>query len=276
MRIEEITSGDIQEMDYNQLIGLTKETNRIPGGRKTVFEIVNRTCVDRESKILEIGTSTGFTAIELSKLVRCKITSIDINEASLKEAENRAKKEGFDNIKFLKADVNTLPFKDGEFDVVILGNVLSLMSNKERAFDECRRVCKKSGFIVSVPMFYLEKPSDKLVKEISEAIHADISPLYKRDWERFFDIPGLEIYLSEDYKFEYIGDLVIKKFVEDILNRDHLKRLKKDTFEELKRKYTEYIFLFRNNLSRMGFSIILLSNKRIWEDPELYISSKIK
>jgi len=90
MEIEKITPKEIKEMDYNQIIGLIKETNRPPGGRKTVFEIVNRTCIDRESKVLEIGTSTGFTAIELSKLVKCKITSIDINE---NEFERRLSKE---------------------------------------------------------------------------------------------------------------------------------------------------------------------------------------
>src|SRR3989344_7258397 len=110
MEIETITSKDISEMDYNQLIGLVKETNRLPGGRRTVFEIINRACIDRESKVLEIGTSTGFTAIELSRLVNCKITSIDINEMSLKEAEERALGEGLNNINFIKADVNTLPF----------------------------------------------------------------------------------------------------------------------------------------------------------------------
>ena len=103
MEIEKITSEDISKMDYNQLIGLVKETNRPPGGRRTLFEIINRTCIDRESRVLEIGTSTGFTAIELSKLVKCKIISIDINEMSLKEAQDRAFKEGFDNIKFIRA-----------------------------------------------------------------------------------------------------------------------------------------------------------------------------
>ncbi|MCX6749094.1 MAG: class I SAM-dependent methyltransferase [Candidatus Pacearchaeota archaeon] len=274
MEIEKITSKDINEMDYNQLIGLIKETNRPPGGRKTVFEIINRACIDRESNVLEIGTSTGFTAIELSKLVKCKITSIDINEMSLKEAQDRSLQEGFNNIKFIKADVNNLPFKDSEFDLVIVGNVLSLMSNKEKAFGECRRVCKRTGFIAAVPMFYIEKPSDELVKNVSRAIQVNITPLYKKDWDDFFKIPDLEVYWAEKYKFDYADDKIIKGFVEDILDREHLKKLEKDTFETLKRKYTDYMFLFRDNLSKMGFCIILLSNKMIWEDPELYTSFK--
>jgi len=275
MEIEKITTKDINEMDYNQLIGLTKETNRIPGGRKTVFEIVNRTCINKESNILEIGTSTGFTAIEISRLVKCKITSIDINEISLEEARSRASKEGLENIKFIKADVNNLPFKDFEFDLVIVGNILSLMSTKEKAFNECRRVCKKTGFIAAVPMYYIENPSDELVKNVSEAIQVNITPLYKKDWDIFFKIPNLEVYWTNDYKFDYICDETIKKFTDNILNRTHLKKLKRDTLEALKIKYISYMFLFRDNLSKMGFSIVLLSNKMIWEDPELYTSIKL-
>jgi len=276
MNLEKITVKDINKMDYNQLIGLTKETNRIPGGRKTVFEIINRTCIDRKSKVLEIGTSTGFTAIELSRLVKCKLISIDINEMSLKEAKERAIEENLKNIKFVKADVNHLPFKDATFDIVILGNVISLMSNKEKVFSECRRVCKKTGFIVAVPMFYLEKPSDKLVNMVSEAIHVNITPLYEKDWDNFFKIPNLEVYWTKKYKFDDITDAAIKKFVENILNRDHLKNLEKEAFEALKSKYTNYMFLFRDNLSKMGFKIVLLANKMTWEDPELYTSVKIE
>jgi ubiquinone/menaquinone biosynthesis C-methylase UbiE len=272
--IENLTKEDISEMDYNQLIGLTKETNRPPGGRRTIFDIVNRTCIDRNSKVLEIGTSTGFSAIELSKLIQCEVISIDINEMSLKEAEERAKQEGLKNIKFLKADVNNLPFDESEFDLVIIGNVLSLMSNKEIAFSECRRVCKKIGFIAAVPMFYIETPSEELVRNVSEAIQVNITPLYKKDWDSFFDLPDLEIYHSEDYKFDYMADEVISNFVEEIINREHLKKLQKDSFEKLREDYTKYMFLFRDNLSKMGFSVVLLSNKMTWEDSELYTSKR--
>ena len=275
MEINNLTSEDIEKMDYNQLIGLTKETNRIPGGRNTVFEIVNRTCIDRKSKVLEIGTSTGFTAIELSKLIPCDLTSIDINEMSLKEAAKRASVEELDNISFKKADVNSLPFENGTFDLVIIGNVLSLMSNREKAFEECRRVCKKTGFIVAVPMYYTEVPSAKLVSDVSRAIKVDITPLYKDDWEKFFDLPGLEKYLESNFKFDYIEDSVVNSFVESILGRRHLKNLRPETMKKLKENYKDYMFLFRENLSKMAYTVLLLSNEMVWEDLELYTSKKI-
>lgn len=87
MKIASLTPEEIELMDYNEIIGLVKETNRIPGGRNTVFEIINRTCLNKESKVLEIGTSTGFTSIEISRFIKCNIKAIDINEDSLNEAK---------------------------------------------------------------------------------------------------------------------------------------------------------------------------------------------
>ncbi len=275
MILENLTAQDIENMDYNQLIGLVRETNRIPGGESTVFEIANRVFLNKNSKVLEIGTSTGFTAIELSKLVGCRITSIDINEMSLKEAKNRAEQEGFTNIDFLKADVNKLPFKEEEFDLVIIGNVLSLMSNKEIAFSECRRVCKKNGFLAAVPMYYLEIPPKDLVESVSNAIKVDIVPLYKEDWSNFFNFGNLEIYWDKKYKFDYIENSIVENFVNTILESDHLKELTKETLDVLKIKYKKYMLLFRDNLSKMGYSIILLSNKQIWNDQELFTSKEI-
>jgi len=40
-------------------------------------------------------------------------------------------------------------------------------------------------------------------------------------------------------------------------------------------KYKKYMLLFRDNLSIMGYTILILSKHRVWEDPELYTSTEI-
>jgi ubiquinone/menaquinone biosynthesis C-methylase UbiE len=275
MEIENLTLKDIEMMDYNQIIGIIKETNRIPGGKNTIFELVNRTCLDRQSKVLEIGTSTGFTAIEISKLVPCNITSIDINKISLEEAKKRAIEEGLTNINFVNGDVISLPFKDQSFDLVIVGNVFSLLYNKDTALKECKRVCKKNGFIAAVPMYYLENPNQELIESVSKAIQVKIKPMFKRDWERFFETPELEVYFCKDFKFDYIEDNAIEEFTKIITNRAHLFKMQKESLIKLQKKYKSFMYLFRDNLSTMGFSIILICNKRSWEDPELYTSKEV-
>ncbi len=273
--IKDFTVEDIEKMDYNQIIGIVKETNRPPGGRNSVFEVINRLHLTEKSRILEIGTSTGFTPIEISRLVKCRITSIDINEESLKEAKRRASEEDYDNIEFIKADVSSLPFDSETFDVVIVGNVFSLVKNKKRALDECMRVSKKNGFIVAIPMYYIKEPPKEIIKKVSEAIKVNIAPKYKQDWIDFFLIPRLEIYWSKDFKFSYIEDRKISEFCANILKRRHLQNLKKETYEKLSETYKNFMFLFRNNLSYMGYTIFILSKRKLWEDPELYTSEPL-
>jgi len=276
MKLSALTPKDIEKTSYNDLIGILKETNRPPGGKHTVSEVISKTFLNKDSKVLEIGTSTGFTAIEISRLVKCKIISIDINKDSLNEAKERSSVEGYNNIKFVKADVNKMPFKDKEFYLVFVGNILSLMNNKEKAFNECRRVCKKDGFIVGIPMYYIKTPPNKLVEEVSKAIKVNIKPLYKKDWMEFFIIPDIEIFMQKDFKFDYIQDEKIRFFVEDMVSRKHLKQMRSETLEKLREVYLKFMTIFRDNLSYMGYSIILLSNKRKWEDPELFSSKEIK
>ena len=85
---------DIQKMSYFELIGAVRETNRPPGGVTSVANIAKGAYLNENSHVLEIGTSTGFTAIELAKLVKCHVTAVDVNEESLQEAQRRAEAEG--------------------------------------------------------------------------------------------------------------------------------------------------------------------------------------
>ena len=275
MKPNNLTPKDIEEMSYNEIIGIIKETNRIPGGQRTIIEIISKTRLSEESKVLEIGTCTGFTSIEISRFVKSKITAIDINENSLEEAKRKASELGYNNIKFINANVNNLPLKNNEFDLVIVGNIFSLIDDKNKALSECRRVCKKDGFILVVPMYYLKNPPKNIVDAVSRAIKTKITPLYKKDWIKFFKKNNLDIYFIKSFEFDCISDNSVTKFVENILQKPHLKNMKDDTFKVLKNKYGKFMLLFRDNLSYMGYSIILLNNNRIWNDPELFTSREL-
>lgn len=277
MDLAKLSKVDIENMNYNEVMSIVNETNRPPGGVNTVYNIIKRSCLKEKDKILEIGTNTGFTAIEIAKLVGCQIVGIDINKVSLKEAEIRARKFSVsDKIKFIKADVTNLPFNESEFDLVFCGNVLSIINEKEKALEECRRVLKKYGFLAATPMYYLKEPSKDLIEKISKAIGTEMNVTSKKDWINFYSTADLELVLEEDYKFDFISNEKIKKFVENIFFRNHLKKLSPDVFEYLKEKYLNYLILFRNNLQYVGYSILLYRNTPKEIDPELFTSSPCK
>lgn len=50
-------------------------------------------------------------------------------------------------------DICAAPFKDGEFDLVILSNTIEHIWNYKKAIDECMRISKK-WVIIDCPFFY--------------------------------------------------------------------------------------------------------------------------
>ncbi len=72
---------------------------------------------DKSLNILDVGCGTGRHAIELTRR-GYQVTGIDLSEAQLARAKEKAAEEGL-SIHFLKHDARNLPFKN-EFDVAIM------------------------------------------------------------------------------------------------------------------------------------------------------------
>ncbi len=267
---------DIQTMSYFELIGVVRETNRPPGGVTSVANIAKGAYLNENSHVLEIGTSTGFTAIELAKLVKCSVTAVDVNEESLQEAQRRAEAEGVaDKIKFVVQDASKLDYKDEQFDMVFCGNVTSYLNNKSKCLQEFIRVLKPHGFIAAIPMYYLNEPSKAIVDQVSIAINHNITAQYKKDWVDFFNVAPLSLFLCENYKFDFITNSEVNIFVDKIMQREHLQRLGIKRHTALANRYQYFMQLFRDNLSLMGFSLMLL-RKDIEEcDPILFTAQQI-
>src|ERR1043165_6096739 len=84
------------------------------------------------SKVLDVGCNDGVFAQMLVEKRKCDVTGIDISEVALEEARKKG-------LKVLKADVENLPFKDGEFDVVLGMELLSHLFDPKKALQEMSR-----------------------------------------------------------------------------------------------------------------------------------------
>lgn len=271
---------EIQNMNYNEQIAIIGETNRPPGGIRTVIDFINNNNITKDTKILEIGTSTGFTAIELALRTDAQITSIDINPNSIEIAKTRAKSLGIENrIEFLVADAMNLPFENQKFDIIFSGNIISYIPDRDKALSEYMRVLKKFGILFASPMYYFEKPAKFFIEKLRNALKMDISIDYEQTWENLFSKEGLELILEEQFKFDYISDSDIVKYVEDILlsNKDYLSlyNFEDGALKEFIKLYEENIFLFRDNLFKMGYSQLYFRKNYEPFDRELFTSTRI-
>lgn len=276
-KIEKLTPEDIKAMSYNEIIGLVRETNRTPGGLNTIKTVSRMLNLNNNSKILDIGTSTGHTALEFGRLLNCEVVGIDINDESIKTATERCARFKLDKVKFQIDDATNMSFKDGIFDVVFAGNVTSLVSNREAALNEYWRVLKPNGYLVAVPMYYIKEPSKKLVDDVRKAIQVNIEVQRKEDWKDFFLRENDEIFEEVDFKFLKCSDEEINEFCKNILSREHLKKLSKESMETLEKCYYDFMHLFNENNSHMGFTVFIIRRKEsdIFNDPELYHSERI-
>jgi len=90
---------------------------------------------------------------------------LDFAGAMLTKAKNNAKKLGFENVEFIRGDIEDMPFEKELADVIVSNCVLNLVPDKQKAFSEMYRVLKPGGhFCVSDIALSAELP-EALVKD---------------------------------------------------------------------------------------------------------------
>jgi ubiquinone/menaquinone biosynthesis C-methylase UbiE len=99
-------------------------------------------------RTLDIGTGSGYLAIELAKArPEQQVTGIDVSEEMLKLAAGNAARSGLTGrIEFRQAQAAALPFPDGCFDLVTSNASLHLWKDPVKVFREIARVTAPGGY----------------------------------------------------------------------------------------------------------------------------------
>lgn len=96
----------------------------------------------KDKKILDVGCGPGLYAKKLTKK-SAKVKGIDLSEELIKIARQENPK-----LDFKVGDIEKLPYKNSEFDIVLATLVLGHLSNWDKALKEINRVLKKEGVFV--------------------------------------------------------------------------------------------------------------------------------
>ncbi len=271
----------IETMDYSEFVGLIRERNRPSGGIKTVHNVAVNAFINSSKKMLEIGSNTGFTSVNMSLLTGCEVVGIDLNEESIAEAKRYAKKQKVEKlVSFKKANVLNLPFPEKHFDVVWCSNATSFVSEKSKAVNEYLRVLKVGGTLVMVPIYYIKEPSSRIVQKISEAIGVKVEIYSKSFWLELLQgvsdnekIP-IELYYSCDFNYLDRKDF-IDDYISEIMSKEHIRQFGEKERSMVKKRLKYFMELFNENLKYAGFSIFLFQKRVISEEKELFLTKKI-
>lgn len=103
------------------------------------------------SKVLEAGCGVGAQTVILARnSPDAYITSIDISESSINQANELTDKNRIENVKFTQADLYDLPFVDKTFDHIFICFVLEHLKDPIVALNSLRRVLKDGGSITVI------------------------------------------------------------------------------------------------------------------------------
>lgn len=271
------TKSDISSMSYTDFISFIKEENRPSGGKKTIREILINSFINKDSNVLEIGCTNGFTSLEINKLIKCNVIGIDINMNSIDNANERIIKNKLDpnKIKFEHGNVENMKYKDETFDLIVCGNALSFVENQNEAISEIIRVLKPNGMIALVPIWYKQTPNFNIVDNVNKILGFKIKCTREDDWLDFSRY-NLELYLKKDYKFDNPNKKDINAYVDKMISsKEHLKSYDEEVLQHIKKRWKSIISIFNDNLKMTNYSIILLRKSAEKEEEEIFMTREI-
>jgi ubiquinone/menaquinone biosynthesis C-methylase UbiE len=124
-------------------------TSEVHAKGASLERLVELTRPQPEWTVLDVSTGGGHTALAFAPHVR-KVVATDLTPEMLTAAERFARERGVTNIGYQVADAESLPFGDGEFDLVTNRIALHHYPDARKAMAEMTRVLKTGGLLALV------------------------------------------------------------------------------------------------------------------------------
>ena len=93
-------------------------------------------------RVLDLGSGAGTDSFIAAQMVgeQGRVIGIDMTVEMLSKARAAAGEAGAENVEFVEAEAEQLPFADASFDVVISNGVIDLIPDKDALYVELHRV----------------------------------------------------------------------------------------------------------------------------------------
>ena len=115
-------------------------------GRKATLELAEQMMLNKDFRVLDIGSGLGGPARTLAEEYGCHVTGIDLTQAFCDAAQRMSEWVNLSGqVEFQQGDATNLPFEDDQFDAAITIHVAMNIPAKDRMYAEAKRVVKPGG-----------------------------------------------------------------------------------------------------------------------------------
>jgi SAM-dependent methyltransferase len=134
-------------------LGYPAELASVPGSAVESFAgVANPWTMGRLAageRVLDLGSGAGTDSLIAAQMVgdEGSVIGIDMTPEMLAKARAAAAEAGLENVEFVEAEAEQLPFADASFGVVISNGVIDLIPDKDAVYAEIHRVLTPGGRI---------------------------------------------------------------------------------------------------------------------------------
>lgn len=147
---------------------------------KILGSLYNFFGIEENDRLLDVACGTGAFALYAAQRTR-QVRGVDISQGMVEVALEAAKKQGADNLKFVRCDVEALPFLDGSFDSVVSKSAFHHMKNSGTVFQEMQRCCAPGGRVCLEDIVLY---GDAKVDDFFEQLEIEIDGCHHRSLSR--------------------------------------------------------------------------------------------
>jgi demethylmenaquinone methyltransferase/2-methoxy-6-polyprenyl-1,4-benzoquinol methylase len=152
--------------------------------------------IRKGQKVLDLAGGTGDLTAKFSRVVgkTGQVILADINDSMLKVGRSKLRDMGIaDNVNYVQANAEELPFPDNHFDLVTIAFGLRNVTDKDKALASIFRVLKPGGRL--------------LVLEFSKPLYQPVSQFY--DFYSFNILPKLGKLIANDSEsYQYLAESI--------------------------------------------------------------------
>ncbi len=183
------------------LIRLSPRALFPPGGRELYRQIALLTDMDEGSEVLVAACGTGLTLEFFVREFGVQGSGVDEDPVLIEEAEARVRASGLQGrIQLQCGSMESLPYRDGVFDVVVAELGLTASADPMKAIGELARVVRPGGRVALVHLVW-KAPVDRERREVLSR-HLGARPLMLVELKRGLRESGVKNLHSEAWSDE--------------------------------------------------------------------------
>lgn len=216
-KLKELNVSDIKALSYTDFVGVINQWNVPPGSLSTVNKWRVFSDLNKDSNLLEMACTTGFSARELALSTGCRAVGIDISAPSVETA--RKNKEAYApnaRLEYHVGDACEYKGKD-PFTHIVLGAALKFFPDPYKALAHAASLFDGEGYVLASPFYIHEPIPDDLVQRFKSVFgitpttegYKDIMDVYK----------GLEIIYQDHTKIYSETESELKHYCESTVAR---------------------------------------------------------